>query len=294
MSCTARSEAGCAMDAGQADSTPPDVAPALGRAWTGSGDAATASAALLPVRLTRACVEVLGVAGAGLSLHQGAFRVPVGGSDEMATLAERLQFTHGDGPCLDAAAHHRVLIADAAELHNRWPAFTEELFRHTPYRAIISLPLATGQRPFAALDLYLIDAAALRTLALHEVYQVSQQTADAAPRPPWPRQGLSRSTKQPPAARPPGGPTARTPPPADPSEPLTPPDNAVPAWLDAAPAHTRSQVWVAMGMAMTEFHLTATDALALLRSYAYGHDRLLDDVAADLVHRRTDLAEMQP
>lgn len=261
------------MDAGQGDSTPRDVARAFGRAWTGSGDAATASAALLPVRLTRACVEVLGVAGAGLSLHQGAFRVPVGGSDEMATLAERLQFTHGDGPCLDAAAHHRVLIAGAAELHNRWPAFTEELFRHTPYRAIISLPLATGQRPFAALDLYLIDAAALRTLALHEVYQVSQQTADA----------LAIAVD-----------TARNAAPADPSEPLTPPDNAVPAWLDAAPAHTRSQVWVAMGMAMTEFHLTATDALALLRSYAYGHDRLLDDLAADLVHRRTDLAEMQP
>src|SRR3954469_22084167 len=273
MSCTARSEAGCAMDAGQADPTPPDVARAFGRAWTGSGDAATASAALLPVRLTRACVEVLGVAGAGLSLHQGAFRVPVGGSDEMATLAERLQFTHGDGPCLEAAAHHRVLIAGAAELHNRWPAFTEELFRHTPYRAIISLPLATGQRPFAALDLYLIDAAALRTLALHEVYQVSQQTADA----------LAIAVD-----------TARNAAPADPSEPLTPPDNAVPAWLDPPPAHTRSQVWVAMGMAMTEFHLTATDALALLRSYAYGHDRLLDDLAADLVHRRTDLAEMQP
>src|SRR3954451_8920194 len=97
----------------------------------------------------------------------------------MAARAARLQSPHGDGPCLEAAAHHRVLIADAAELQNRWPAFSEELFRHTPYRAIISMTLGRGQRPFAALVLYLIDAAALRTLPLHEVYQVSQQTADA-------------------------------------------------------------------------------------------------------------------
>ena len=58
---------------------------------------------LLPVRLTQACRRVLRVAGAALSGYQGGFRIPIGSSDEMATLAERLQFTHSEGSCVKTA-----------------------------------------------------------------------------------------------------------------------------------------------------------------------------------------------
>ncbi len=56
---------------------------------------------------------------------------------------------------------------------------------------------------------------------------------------------------------------------------------AIPAWLDTDPARDRTYVWVAMGRAISQFGLSATDAIASLRSFAYGHDRLLDDVATE-------------
>src|SRR3954447_10060986 len=56
---------------------------------------------LLPSRLMRSCVQVLPVAGAGVSVFT---RGAGGASDDSAVLAERLQFTVGEGPCLAAHA----------------------------------------------------------------------------------------------------------------------------------------------------------------------------------------------
>jgi hypothetical protein len=52
-------------------------------------------------------------------------------------------------------------------------------------------------------------------------------------------------------------------------------------------------VWLAIGMTMTKFAMTASDALALLRSYSYGHDAMVDDIAAALVGGRLDLDQLQ-
>jgi hypothetical protein len=46
-------------------------------------------------------------------------------------------------------------------------------------------------------------------------------------------------------------------------------------------------------MTMARFDVSGTDALALLRAYAYGHDELLDEVALDLVEGRLLLNEIQ-
>jgi|GraSoiStandDraft_4_1057263.scaffolds.fasta_scaffold262987_2 hypothetical protein len=256
---------------------PSEAVIAFRKAWTGPGDAATASPELLPARLTRACVAVLGVDGAGLSLHETNFRVPLGASDEVATLAERLQFTQGEGPCIDSASTRRVLVVAPAELEKRWPNFTDELFRHTPYRAVVSLPLAITRRSFAALDLFLIDAPRLSDLSLPEVSAVSDQVVDA----------LSMAVDE-----------ALDKPQTDPDTDRDPDaerdDTLIPLWLTAAPAQARTYVWVAMGMAMTEFRLTAADALALIRSYAYGRELLIDDVASGLVDGSLNLAELRP
>src|SRR4051794_10539556 len=79
------------------------VAAEFRAAWAGARDPQTADPDLLPVRLARAAADVLGADGAGISFYEDDFRVPLGASDEMTTLAERLQFTQGQGPCLDAA-----------------------------------------------------------------------------------------------------------------------------------------------------------------------------------------------
>lgn len=111
----------------------------------------------LPQRAARACVQALAVTGAGISLIQDDFRVPLGASDEVAGYAERLQFTHGEGPCLQAYASAEPVTLGAAAMRERWPVFAADLVAHTPYRCIISLPiLRTTPGGGGAIDLYLV------------------------------------------------------------------------------------------------------------------------------------------
>ena len=79
---------------------------------------------LLPVRLARAAAAVLAVDGVGLSIHGGPdLRTPLAGSSARASLAERLQFTIGRGPCLLAAASGFPVFGTADLLARRWPMF---------------------------------------------------------------------------------------------------------------------------------------------------------------------------
>ncbi len=238
--------------------------------WSGDNDPTTASVELLPMRLAHACAAVLPIDAAGLSLHQTEFRVPIGASDDMATRAERLQFTQGEGPCLESARTRRSVTVDAVEMKNRWPSFADELFRQTPYRAIVSLPVAITPQTFAALDLYFRDSTSMAALSLAGVAAVTVQLAEA----------LAAAAGRSPIV-PGGGGGADD-------------DHLMPLWLDIQPARDRTYVWVAMGMIMSQFGLTPADAVAWLRSFAYGHDRLLDDVAVDLVNGTLDLAQLQP
>lgn len=223
---------------------------------------------LLPVRLARAALAVLPIDAAGLSLFNDDFRVPVGASDDVATLAERLQFTQGEGPCLDAARDRRIQVADLQRMEERWPSFARELFRRTPYRAIISLPLTLAAPERGAMDLYLTDAGRLDAVGLADASAVTDQVVAAMT-------DRTATISVDSADRP-----RRS-------------DGPPPAWLNTPVAHGRTNVWIAMGIVMTRFELTASDAMALLRSYAYGHDMVLDDVAAAVVDGTVDLGQLQ-
>ena len=101
-----------------------------------------ADPALLPVHLARACARTLGVVGAGLSVGgDPGGRVPLGGSPGTADLAERLQFTAGDGPCDAAQRGQEPGFAPSADLHRRGPALARILAERTPYRALAALPI---------------------------------------------------------------------------------------------------------------------------------------------------------
>src|SRR4051812_5844606 len=82
----------------------------------------------LPVggRLSESTVELVGVTSAGITLitndrHFG----PFGASDEMARRVEDLQFTLGEGPCIDAHASEVATLEPdlAAPAVNRWPQY---------------------------------------------------------------------------------------------------------------------------------------------------------------------------
>jgi hypothetical protein len=55
------------------------------------------------------------------------WRIPVGASNNDAAVAERLQFTAAEGPCLDAQALDRPVLATETVLTQRWPQFAAAL-----------------------------------------------------------------------------------------------------------------------------------------------------------------------
>lgn len=241
-----------------------ELARSFRAAWAGGRDPATAVPELLPVRLTRACVQVLPVVGAGLSLLNHDFRVPVGASDETASLAERLQFTQGEGPCLDAAQQGRIVLAGEADLRQQWPLFAAEFLEQTPYHGTLCLPLHLSSETTGALDLFVIDPDDLAAISLTDAVAVSDEIIDALSI----AQALTGSV----------GAFS---------------DEPGPAWLNSGGAHDRTMVWVAMGILMTRLDADADTALAVLRGYCYSHGAVLDDIAGDLVGGRLDVAEIE-
>lgn len=111
----------------------------------------------VPQALCQACVALLPVTGASLSVSADrAVRVTWCASDRTAARLADAQYTLGDGPCqraLDLAAP--VLAADLTrgEDARRWPVFAQQAER-LGVRAVFSLPLGTGPRPIGTLDLY--------------------------------------------------------------------------------------------------------------------------------------------
>ncbi|MGY1743617.1 MULTISPECIES: hypothetical protein [unclassified Blastococcus] len=212
---------------------------------------------MLPTRLARAAAQALPVDGAGLSIHEGAgLRTPVGASDPSAALAERLQFTHGDGPCLRAHDTGQGIAFDLDDIARNWPALHAALIGETPFAAVLSLPLAPPMGPTVVLDLYTTEREQLTRVPRDDVETVllclteelvrASDTSDSAPR-----------------------------------------------WWDAPDARRRVAVWQATGIVSVVLGTDVVAALTVLRAHAFATDRVVDDVAADVVAGRLDPAALQ-
>jgi hypothetical protein len=70
----------------------------------------------------------------------------------------------------------------------------------------------------------------------------------------------------------------------------TDPDRGGVDWLDDAVAH-RAEIHQAAGMVSVQLDVTTAEALARMRAHAFVHDRLLVDVARDVVARRLMFTE---
>lgn len=226
-------------------------------------------AELLPVLLSRACAELLGVAGAGISIF-GDFRVPLGASSEQAAEAERLQFTVGTGPCLQAVSGQRPVRATETDIARQWPVLHAELHRLTLFRSIASLPIQIDDEGAGAVDLYLTDPTEVRGLDLAVAEQVAghigRLLADS---------GLGSVPVG--AARSAGGRVSLP----------------GPSWLDGPDPERRFQLWVALGLVHVALDCSTSDGLALLRAYSYSHDLVVDDVAGELVSRRMSAEQLR-
>lgn len=228
-------------------------------------DPQLAAPELVPARVARACATVLETDGAALCVLADDFRIPLGASDETATVAELLQFTQGEGPCLDAAQGHQVVVADSQQIDQRWPSFGAELFARTPFRGIATIPISLVASTRGALDLYLIEESALAAVRLADAVGVAQAAATAlAAFDAGTKDNLDEWT----------------------GRPITP-------WLTTPSARQRRFVWLAVGMVMNEFRTASVDALALLRAHAYGNGIDLDALAMALVERQVTLEQLR-
>ena len=123
----------------------------LSAAMTGAGSALAAADGLCG-----ACVQVLGVDGAAVSLmHDGATQGTFGSSGARSQHLDELQFTFGEGPCLDAVSSgNPVLVGDLDGLEEqRWPAFRTAVI-DAGMGAVFALPVTVAGRAVGALDLF--------------------------------------------------------------------------------------------------------------------------------------------
>ncbi|MCW2715966.1 MAG: hypothetical protein JWN88_3013 [Frankiales bacterium] len=107
-------------------------------------------------RLCDACVELLDVDGAALSIvgnpsAQGTY----GASSDLSRRLDEFQFTLGEGPCMDSVRLARpVLIPDLdSPLENRWPVFAAAVLGEG-VRAVFAIPVAIATSYVGALDLF--------------------------------------------------------------------------------------------------------------------------------------------
>lgn len=209
--------------------------------------------------LCAACVAGVGVQGAAVSLLTGStYRETLSASDATAATLEDLQFSLGEGACLEAAGTGApVLVPDIHDraATTRWPVFATAVIEQTAVRGLFALPLQFGTINVGVLDLYR-DAPG--PLLGHELRDVAAAVDMVmllflgARRRPGPRDAAGR------ADGPPG----------------------------AGASLDRVEVAQATGMVHVQLGLSNDDAFARLRAYAFGHRLPLGDVARDVVTRR--------
>ena len=116
----------------------------------------SASGTDLPAGLVRLCARTVPVSGVGLALMTDDGPAgTVAATDGTAIQLEELQFSLGEGPCVDASRTGRpVLQPDLARTaQTRWPAFAAGA-EAAGLVAVFAFPLRVGAIRLGALDLY--------------------------------------------------------------------------------------------------------------------------------------------
>src|SRR5437773_1413679 len=206
-------------------------------------------------RLCGVCPGIVEVDGAGVMLISGD--IPAGSlctTNDVSHLIEELQYTLGEGPCVDAYRQGRVVAEpDLADpVTRRWPAFTPPALE-AGVRAVFGFPLRVGTVRLGALNLYREWSGPLSDDQNADALVM----ADVAAR--WVLEVQARAS--------PG---------------------AVAEELEVG-ADFHFAMHNAAGMISVQAGISVTEALIRLRAFAFSHDRLLADVAQDVIDRRLRL-----
>lgn len=197
----------------------------------------------------------LPITGAAISVFGGAVQETVCCSDDLARRLDELQFELGEGPRWEAASSRApVLIPDTADDgHTRWPVFGNAV-RATEVKAMFVYPLILGAIDIGVVELYRTRPGGLSGANLAAAAVLTDQTA-------WRllRRMLARE-----------------------------PGHEESFGGNEGTSLSRREIHQATGMVLAQANINATDALLLLRGYAFAEGLSLKEVAVAVIDRRLD------
>jgi hypothetical protein len=183
-------------------------------------------------------------------------------TDAVAQNVDELQFTLGEGPCLDAYHEYAPQLCprlDGGAQLNRWPAFCDGA-AELGVQAVFAFPVPGARRALGVLELYRrtageMDAgqrqwASVCAVAVGETLLANWQEIAA-----------------------------------DASEDA--------AAADSGHQFSRAMVYVASGMVAVQLGVSADQGLDLMRAYCFSERRSITEVADDIVARRLLLRGLQ-
>jgi hypothetical protein len=203
-------------------------------------------------KLCEVCLDVTEMTGAGIMLMSG--ETPSGSvctTDGVSALIEDLQYSLGEGPCVDAYHDGQpVLEPNLVDPEQwRWPAFRGPAV-DAGVRGIFGFPLQVGTVRLGALNLYRDRPGSLSDDQHTDAVVMAHVAAEAV---------------------------------------LLMQAGALPGQLAVeleAGADFRYVVHQAAGMVSAQLDIDIGEALVRLRSYAFGNDCSVTDVAEEVVNRR--------
>ena len=113
----------------------------------------TTNEALLQRIVAAAVTEVPGTRYAGITLVTGKKVVTPAATNELVERIDQIQYTTGQGPCLDAAAHHETVRSDDLKAEDRWPRFARKT-ADLGVLSMLSFQLFVEAETFGALNFY--------------------------------------------------------------------------------------------------------------------------------------------
>ena len=211
-------------------------------------------------RLCTACVEVLEVTGAGITVLSGTLPGPICVSDSKVAGLENLQFDLAQGPCQDAykAGHpvHAPRLDDSAAA--LWPPFVD-LARSAGIRAVSAYPLVNESAGIGVLTLYRATEGDLNDVQLDDSLAVARVLTNTL---------MSLRTEE------------------------------QSALLVEERIAYRAEIHQASGMVAVQLGVTPSEALLLIRAHAFAHGTSVLDVASEIISRRlrlhSDTSDEQP
>jgi hypothetical protein len=222
--------------------------PRLGRILATIGDGVGGRESL--DRLSRATARELEVSAVGFALVLGGqHRGTLGVSDARAAEVEDLQFTLGEGPCLEANRSGQPIFEPDLATSERFPAFGPGAAA-LGLAAALAVPLHVGATQFGSLDLYRTDVGLLDDGVLDDAVIVADVATVRV-------MGFQ-------AELPPGSLTVL---------------------LDEV-SESRAVVHQATGVVAVQLDIGLDEALVALRARAFADERPVSEVAADVVGRR--------